>query len=92
MSVVNLRGKHINKARLLLGMTQQEAAFHIGVAESTLHRWEATNSQPRRTSVKCIVDFFASNGIDINDLLKEGARSVPRAQISKEFINRNRRV
>lgn len=58
----------IKELRLKMKLTQQELAFKLGVAVTTIARWESGVSRPRKMALILIEEIF---GIDIDSCRKE---------------------
>jgi transcriptional regulator with XRE-family HTH domain len=51
-------GEHLRKRRLILGLTQKEAADQLGVNSWTILNWEKGHTQPPMASIPAIVWFL----------------------------------
>lgn len=56
----------IKKVRLDMLMTQQEFAEALGLAYSTINRWENGKGKPTLKAMKAIDAFCKKNNIDFN--------------------------
>jgi len=54
-------GEHIRRRRLILGITQNEAASQIGVNSFTLGNWEKGHTEPLIQSLPALVAFLGYN-------------------------------
>ena len=58
---------NIKKAREKVGLTQQELANELGIAQSTVAMWETQNSLPRTDKLLALAKVL---GCTIDELLK----------------------
>ena len=59
---------NIKKTREKVGLTQQELANELGIAQSTVAMWETQNSLPRTDKLPTLAKVL---GCTIDELLKE---------------------
>ena len=71
---LTVNGDRIREARLQAGKTQAELARDIKTSERNIARWEASQNQPRVSSVALIakatghdVDFFLNGSTEADD-------------------------
>jgi len=58
--------EEIRKIRQHLFMTQEDFAKEIGVAFSTVNRWEGTKSKPNLSAMKSIKEFCLKHDVDFS--------------------------
>ena len=51
-------GDHIRKRRLILGITQEQAATHFGVTATTVFNWENRLVQPEIQFMPAVIEFL----------------------------------
>jgi transcriptional regulator with XRE-family HTH domain len=51
-------GDHIRRRRLILSITQEEAAQRLGVNASTIHNWETGGTKPAIQFIPALVGFL----------------------------------
>lgn len=56
----------IRKTRQRLFLTQEDFAKEIGVAFSTVNRWEGGKSKPNLSAMKSIKEFYFRHDIDFS--------------------------
>lgn len=69
-----ITGKHVAAARALLGTTQQELAEAVGVAKTTIVRFETGNGEPRALTIKAIQAELERRGIEFQNSGDPGVR------------------
>ena len=52
-------GEKIKKLRKQKGISQEEAAFELGVSRQTVSKWESGAMQPNAESIRMLSDYFA---------------------------------
>lgn len=60
--------EEIRKIRQRLFMTQEDFAKEIGVAFSTVNRWEGGKSKPNLSAMKSIKEFCLKHDVDFSAL------------------------
>lgn len=55
--------QQIKQLRLDLGLTQQAFAVRVGVAATTVHRWEAGKRRPVSALVRARLEYLARQAI-----------------------------
>lgn len=55
------RAQRYQRARRALGMSQQQAATHLGVNLRTWQRWEAGETSPRRAHRQAVKQFLSED-------------------------------
>lgn len=74
----------IRMARAMLGWSQSELAFRIGLTQRAVHKLEQGETEPRRTTVRAIEEVWREQAIEFEDLGDGGFRvSVGAALISR---------
>lgn len=58
--------EEIRKIRQYLFMTQEDFAKEIGVAFSTVNKWEGAKATPNLSAMKRIKEFCLKHGIDFS--------------------------
>lgn len=58
--------EEIRKIRQRLFMTQEDFAKEIGVAFSTVNRWEGAKSKPNLSAMKSIKEFCLKHDVDFS--------------------------
>lgn len=64
---LDMQGKLIAAARILLGMTQEELTKRSGISRQTLVSLERDSGNPTKGSEKKVIDVLASEGISFED-------------------------
>jgi len=70
----------IRLARAVLGWSQSELGFRVGLTQRAIHKLEQGETEPRRTTVRAIEEIWREQGIEFEDLTDGGFRvhvSVP---------------
>lgn len=79
-------------ARALLGWSQSEFGFRVGLTQRAIHKLEQGETEPRRTTVRAIEEVWREQGIEFEDLTGGGFRvSVRSALIERPVTPQARR-
>lgn len=64
----------IRMARAVLGWSQSDLAFRVGLTQRGVHKLEQGETEPRRTTVRAIETVWHDAGIEFEDLPNGGFR------------------
>ena len=92
---MKISGKHVEAARVLLGLTQRELAAIVGVEMKTISLFESNVTEPHRSNLLKIqtelerrgIEFSNGNGLGVRlnyDKAAEFARQADQAQKEHE--------
>ena len=62
----------IRMARAVIGWSQSELAVQVGLTQRSVHKLEQGDTEPRRTTVHAIEQFWREQGIEFEDLADGG--------------------
>lgn len=68
-------------ARAVLGWSQSELGFRIGLSQRAVHKIEQGDTEPRRTTIRVIEEIWRDEGIEFEDLGDGGFRVTVRAPV-----------
>jgi transcriptional regulator with XRE-family HTH domain len=68
-------------ARAVLGWSQSELGFRIGLSQRAVHKIEQGDTEPRRTTVRAIEEIWRDEGIEFEDLNDGGFRVTVRSPV-----------
>ena len=71
----------IRLARAVLGWSQSELSFRVGLTQRAIHKLEQGDTEPRRTTVRVIEQIWREEGIEFEDLPDGGFRVSVRAPV-----------
>jgi transcriptional regulator with XRE-family HTH domain len=71
----------IRLARGVLGWSQSEFGFRVGLTQRAIHKLEQGDTDPRRTTVRAIEAIWREEGIEFEDLPDGGFRVTVRAPV-----------
>jgi transcriptional regulator with XRE-family HTH domain len=71
----------IRLARAVLGWSQNELSFRVGLTQRAIHKLEQGETEPRRTTVHAIEEVWREQGIEFEDLADGGFRAHVRAPV-----------
>lgn len=71
----------LRMARAVLGWSQSEFGFRVGMTQRAVHKIEQGETDPRRTTVRAIEQVWANEGIAFEDLADGGFRVTVRAPL-----------
>jgi transcriptional regulator with XRE-family HTH domain len=84
-------------SRAVLGWSQSEFGFRVGLSQRAVHKIEQGDTDPRRITLRAIEELWRDEGIDFEDLEDGGFRASVRAPVlgrpatSKERAERRTR-
>ena len=82
----------LRMARALLGWSQREFGFRIGLTQRAIHKLEQGDTEPRRATERAVEQIWREQGIEFEDLADGGFRvSVRSALIEQPATVRSRR-
>ena len=64
----------IRVARAVLGWSQSEFGFRVGLTQRAIHKLEQGNTEPRRPTVRMIEEVWREQGIEFEELAGGGFR------------------
>ena len=68
-------------ARAVIGWSQSELAFRVGLTQRSIHKLEQGDTEPRRATVRAIELFWREQGIEFEDLADGGFRVLVRSRL-----------
>ena len=68
-------------ARAVVGWSQSELGFRIGLSQRAVHKIEQGDTEPRRTTVRAIEEIWREEGIEFEDLGDGGFRVTVRTPV-----------
>ena len=71
----------IRMARAVIGWSQSELALRVGLTQRSVHKLEQGDTEPRRTTVRAIEQFWREQGIEFEDLADGGFRVSVRSRL-----------
>ncbi len=71
----------IRLARAVLGWSQSELAFRVGLTQRAIHKLEQGDTEPRRTTARAIEAVWREQGIEFEELTDGGFRVSVRASV-----------
>ena len=71
----------IRMARAVLGWSQSELGFRVGLTQRAIHKLEQGETEPRRTTARAIEEIWREQGIEFEDLADGGFRVHVRAPV-----------
>ena len=71
----------IRLARAVLGWSQSELGFRVGLTQRAIHKIEQGDTEPRRATVRAIEAVWGEQGIEFEDLTDGGFRVCVRASV-----------
>jgi transcriptional regulator with XRE-family HTH domain len=66
-------------ARAVLGWSQSELGFRVGLTQRAIHKLEQGDTEPRRATVRAIEEIWREQNIEFEDLDDGGFRAAVRA-------------
>lgn len=64
----------IRVARAVLGWSQSELGFRIGMTQRAIHKLEQGETEPRRTTIRALEEIWREHHIEFEDLADGGFR------------------
>ncbi len=74
----------IRIARAVLGWSQSELGFRIGVTQRAIHKLEQGETEPRRTTVRALEGIWREHHIEFDELADGGFRVSIRAAVLEQ--------
>jgi transcriptional regulator with XRE-family HTH domain len=74
----------IRLARAVLGWSQSELGFRIGVTQRAIHKLEQGETEPRRMTMRALEEIWREHHIVFEDLADGGFRVGIRAEVLKQ--------
>jgi transcriptional regulator with XRE-family HTH domain len=71
----------IRLVRAVLGWSQGELGFRIGMTQRAIHKLEQGETEPRRTTMRALEEIWRENNIEFEDLADGGFRVSVRATV-----------
>ncbi len=71
-------------ARAVLGWSQSELGFRIGMTQRAIHKLEQGETEPRRSTARAIEEIWREQGIEFEDLADGGFRVDVRAPVLEQ--------
>jgi DNA-binding XRE family transcriptional regulator len=81
----------IRLARAVLGWSQSELGFRVGLTQRAIHKLEQGGTEPRRTTARAIEEIWREQGIEFEDLADGGFRVHVRAPVLERPATRQSR-
>ena len=64
----------IRVVRAVLGWSQSELGFRVGLTQRAIHKIEQGDTEPRRTTIRAIEEVWREEGVEFEDLPDGGFR------------------
>lgn len=74
----------IRLARAVLGWSQSELGFRIGMTQRAIHKLEQGETEPRRTTMRALEEIWREHHLEFEDLADGGFRVSVRAEVLEE--------
>jgi transcriptional regulator with XRE-family HTH domain len=71
----------VRMARALLGLSQSEFGYRVGLTQRAIHKLEQGETEPRRATVRAIEVVWHEHAIEFEDLADGGFRVGVRASV-----------
>jgi transcriptional regulator with XRE-family HTH domain len=71
-------------ARAVLGWSQSELGFRIGITQRAIHKLEQGETEPRRTTMRALEEIWREHCIEFEDLADGGFRVGIRAAVLEQ--------
>jgi transcriptional regulator with XRE-family HTH domain len=81
----------VRLARAVLGWSQSELGFRVGLTQRAIHKLEQGETEPRRTTVRVIEEIWREQSIEFEDLADGGFLVHVRAPVLKRPSTRQSR-
>ena len=65
----------IRLVRAVLGWSQSELGFRVGLTQRAIHKIEQGDTEPRRTTIRMIEQILREEGVEFEDLPDGGFRA-----------------
>ncbi len=76
----------VRLARAVLGWSQSEFGFRVGLTQRAIHKLEQGDTEPRRATVRAIEEIWHEQNIEFEDLADGGFRVSVRASVLERPI------
>ena len=67
--------------RAVLGWSQSELGFRVGLSQRAVHKIEQGDTEPRRITLRAIEEVWRDEGVEFEDLDDGGFRVIVRAPV-----------
>ena len=74
----------VRLARAVLGWSQSELGFRIGMTQRAIHKLEQGETEPRRTTMRALEEIWREHHLEFEDLADGGFRVSVRAEVLDE--------
>ena len=74
----------IRLARAVLGWSQSELGYRVGMTQRAIHKLEQGETEPRRTTMRALEEIWRENDLEFEDLADGGFRVNIRAAILEQ--------
>jgi transcriptional regulator with XRE-family HTH domain len=74
----------IRLVRAVLGWSQSELGFRIGMTQRAIHKLEQGETEPRRTTMRALEEIWREHHLEFEDLADGGFRVSVRAEVLDE--------
>ena len=82
----------IRLVRAVLGWSQGELGFRVGLTQRAIHKIEQGDTEPRRTTIRAIEEVWRDEGVEFEDLPDGGFRvSVRPSMLDRSTTAQSRR-
>ena len=71
----------LRMSRAVLGWSQSELGFRVGLSQRAVHKIEQGDTEPRRVTVRAIEQIWRDEGIEFEDVDAGGFRVTVRAPV-----------
>src|SRR5690348_16777855 len=71
----------LRMSRAVLGWSQSEFGFRVGLSQRAVHKIEQGDTEPRRITLRAIEELWRDEGIEFEDLDDGGVRVARRAPV-----------
>src|SRR3569832_2306582 len=71
----------LRMSRAVLGWSQSELGFRVGLSQRAVHKIEQGDTEPRRITLRAIEEVWRDEGIEFEDLDDGGFRATVRAPV-----------
>lgn len=82
----------IRVVRAVLGWSQSELGFRVGLTQRAIHKIEQGDTEPRRTTVRAIEEVWREAGVEFEELADGGFRvSIRSSLLDRPATTQSRR-
>jgi transcriptional regulator with XRE-family HTH domain len=74
----------IRLVRAVLGWSQSELGFRIGMTQRAIHKLQQGETEPRRTTMRALEEIWREHHLEFEDLADGGFRVSVRAEVLDE--------